>query len=229
MQAVAGGQQVGDRDEPTAKLVHLVPLNPVGMGKRLISQATLDRGPAHLDGLGGLLNREEGPWAEPFPRSPRWSLAGSSPGPSAHQPGSARPPAKGCADCGASRPLPASRTPGGTAGGPVSASWCRTALLCRSGSRWTGYAVLRTAAEESLDGGSQPSPDVTQAHREQATKSTTSTALVGAVFPAKWLPDPAGAGVSLQRYLRWRNATARHPAVLATQRRERIRSEKGIH
>ena len=34
----------------------------------------------------------------------------------------------------------------------------------------------------------------------------------------------------LQRYLRWRNANARHPDVLAAQRRERarIRSEKGI-
>ncbi|MEU5930708.1 MULTISPECIES: integrase [Streptomyces] len=32
------------------------------------------------------------------------------------------------------------------------------------------------------------------------------------------------------RYLRWRNASARHPDVLAAQRRERsrIRSEKGI-
>lgn len=34
----------------------------------------------------------------------------------------------------------------------------------------------------------------------------------------------------LHRYLRWRNANARHPEVLAAQRRERarIRSEKGI-
>jgi hypothetical protein len=34
----------------------------------------------------------------------------------------------------------------------------------------------------------------------------------------------------LQDYLRWRNANARHPDVLAAQRRERarIRSEKGI-
>lgn len=35
---------------------------------------------------------------------------------------------------------------------------------------------------------------------------------------------------SLYRYLRWRNAHARHPDVLAAQRKERarIRSEKGI-
>jgi hypothetical protein len=35
---------------------------------------------------------------------------------------------------------------------------------------------------------------------------------------------------ALQAYLRWRNANARHPHVLAAQRRERarIRSEKGI-
>ncbi|GAA3155880.1 hypothetical protein GCM10017687_87400 [Streptomyces echinatus] len=35
---------------------------------------------------------------------------------------------------------------------------------------------------------------------------------------------------ALHAYLRWRNANARHPAVLAAQRRERsrIRSEKGI-
>ncbi|GAA2463067.1 transposase [Streptomyces macrosporus] len=35
---------------------------------------------------------------------------------------------------------------------------------------------------------------------------------------------------ALHRYLRWRNANARHPDVLAAQRRERarIRSEKGI-
>jgi hypothetical protein len=34
---------------------------------------------------------------------------------------------------------------------------------------------------------------------------------------------------ALPRYLRWRNANARHPDVLAAQRRERarIRSEKG--
>lgn len=34
----------------------------------------------------------------------------------------------------------------------------------------------------------------------------------------------------LHRYLRWRNANARHPAVLAAQRRERarVRSEKGV-
>lgn len=34
----------------------------------------------------------------------------------------------------------------------------------------------------------------------------------------------------LRRYLRWRNANARHPDVLVAQRRERarIRSEKGI-
>jgi hypothetical protein len=34
----------------------------------------------------------------------------------------------------------------------------------------------------------------------------------------------------LHAYLRWRNANARHPDVLAAQRRERarIRSEKGI-
>jgi hypothetical protein len=30
----------------------------------------------------------------------------------------------------------------------------------------------------------------------------------------------------LQIYLRWRNANARHPDVLAAQRRERARSEK---
>lgn len=36
--------------------------------------------------------------------------------------------------------------------------------------------------------------------------------------------------LALHRYLRWRNANARHPDVLAAQRRERprIRSEKGI-
>ncbi|WUU93431.1 hypothetical protein OHA34_17065 [Spirillospora sp. NBC_01491] len=35
---------------------------------------------------------------------------------------------------------------------------------------------------------------------------------------------------ALYRYLRWRNANARHPDILAAQRRERarIRSEKGI-
>ena len=35
---------------------------------------------------------------------------------------------------------------------------------------------------------------------------------------------------ALRAYLRWRNANARHPGVLAVQRRERarIRSEKGI-
>ncbi|MFJ2416087.1 integrase [Streptomyces brevispora] len=35
---------------------------------------------------------------------------------------------------------------------------------------------------------------------------------------------------ALHRYLRWRNANARHPDVLAAQRkaRARIRSEKGI-
>lgn len=35
---------------------------------------------------------------------------------------------------------------------------------------------------------------------------------------------------ALHAYLRWRNANARHPDVLAAQRRERarIRSEKGI-
>ncbi|MGW4049145.1 integrase [Streptomyces sp. NPDC004721] len=35
---------------------------------------------------------------------------------------------------------------------------------------------------------------------------------------------------TLHAYLRWRNANARHPDVLAVQRRERarIRSEKGI-
>lgn len=35
---------------------------------------------------------------------------------------------------------------------------------------------------------------------------------------------------ALHAYLRWRNANARHPEVLATQRREpaRLRSEKGI-
>ncbi|MFY7626316.1 hypothetical protein [Streptomyces sp. NY05-11A] len=35
---------------------------------------------------------------------------------------------------------------------------------------------------------------------------------------------------ALHRYLRWRNANARHPDVLAAQRRERarVRSEKGI-
>lgn len=34
----------------------------------------------------------------------------------------------------------------------------------------------------------------------------------------------------IKRYLRWRNANASHPDVLAAQRRERarIRSEKGI-
>ncbi|MFC9625480.1 hypothetical protein ACFTXM_37845, partial [Streptomyces sp. NPDC056930] len=34
----------------------------------------------------------------------------------------------------------------------------------------------------------------------------------------------------LQRYLRWRNQNARHPSVLAAQRRERarVRSERGI-
>jgi hypothetical protein len=36
--------------------------------------------------------------------------------------------------------------------------------------------------------------------------------------------------LALHAYLRWRNANARHPDVLAAQRRERarIRSEKGI-
>jgi hypothetical protein len=35
---------------------------------------------------------------------------------------------------------------------------------------------------------------------------------------------------ALHRYLRWRNTDARHPDILAAQRRERarIRSEKGI-
>lgn len=35
---------------------------------------------------------------------------------------------------------------------------------------------------------------------------------------------------ALHRYLRWRNANARHPDVLAAQRKERVRvrSEKGI-
>jgi hypothetical protein len=34
----------------------------------------------------------------------------------------------------------------------------------------------------------------------------------------------------LHAYLRWRNANARHPGILAAQRRERarVRSEKGI-
>ena len=35
---------------------------------------------------------------------------------------------------------------------------------------------------------------------------------------------------TLQAYLRWRNANARHPDVLAAQRRERarVRSERGL-
>lgn len=41
---------------------------------------------------------------------------------------------------------------------------------------------------------------------------------------------PAASAQALHRYLRWRNANARHPDVLAAQRKERarIRSEKGI-
>ncbi|MFJ8782016.1 hypothetical protein [Streptomyces sp. NPDC102476] len=36
--------------------------------------------------------------------------------------------------------------------------------------------------------------------------------------------------MALHAYLRWRNANARHPAVLTAERKERtrIRSEKGI-
>lgn len=43
-------------------------------------------------------------------------------------------------------------------------------------------------------------------------------------------PQPPHANPGLHRYLRWRNANARHPNVLAAQRKERarIRSEKGI-
>lgn len=44
------------------------------------------------------------------------------------------------------------------------------------------------------------------------------------------LPQPHRADRVLHAYLRWRNANARHPDVLAAQRleRARIRSEKGI-
>jgi hypothetical protein len=43
-------------------------------------------------------------------------------------------------------------------------------------------------------------------------------------------PNHTGQTRALHAYLRWRNADARHPDVLAAQRRERarIRSEKGI-
>ncbi len=43
-------------------------------------------------------------------------------------------------------------------------------------------------------------------------------------------PNHTVATRALHAYLRWRNANARHPDVLAAQRRERarIRSEKGI-
>nr|WP_236666959.1 MULTISPECIES: hypothetical protein [unclassified Nonomuraea] len=44
-------------------------------------------------------------------------------------------------------------------------------------------------------------------------------------------PDHTVQTRALHACLRWRNAHARHPDVLAAQRRERarIRSEKGIH
>lgn len=49
-------------------------------------------------------------------------------------------------------------------------------------------------------------------------------------WPRRWCGQPWTQTQALHRYLRWRNPNARHPDILAAQRKERarIRSERGI-